>query len=606
MASRLNAITTVFSAAGFVALLLPGCDRKPDAGQPAQDAASQHASAQVQFEVPCLTSSERAALGTALEMKLTGAYNAACAEPESVTKLATLGAMYYVHGHPKESAACFRRITELKPGDPHYSYYLGMAWQAAGQPAEALAAYEGAAGLGPAYEPRLRAMGEVCMPASPGRAIEYYQAALDLDPSDVLAWCGLSRAQFAHGQRDEGLRSILIAANLEPYYADAQHSAAEALRNLGRHAEAEQYAQMAGVGGNAPQPKDPFGESMRRAGMEPRAVRAEAMQLTERGDVERARVVLERARSLPGGAVAATEALGAVAAAEKKWEVAASLFSEVLAADPQAYSAKSSLGEMLIQQGNLSEAERWLREALMEHPEHAATAKRFAALMSQLKKPHETLAVMQAAVAARPFDPVRRSVLAQHYAVAGRTDAALAELRAALDLQPDYFPGRQQLALLLVGERQYAAAKAEFERTLQTNPRYEEAYLYLSTIVIQADKDLRGGERILRDGLKHVPNSHSLANSLAWVLATASDPAQRKPEEAVQLAERAVAATGHTQHSYLDTLGAAYAAAGRFADAARLARQAIEAASRVNAPELEQYRTRLGLYEQDQPFRTPE
>jgi tetratricopeptide (TPR) repeat protein len=611
MSSRTNAMRIVTAGLSLTALLLSGCERKPDSGQategrPASAPTSQAAPAQAQFEVPRLSQAELAALGMALEMKMSSAYSIAREAPEDSSKLATLAAMYYVHGHPQQSVTCFRRVAELKPKDAASWFYLGMACEKAGQAAEARSAYEHALDLGPAYEPQLRRLGDVTAPSDPARAIEYYRRALALDPGDVLAWCGLSRAQIAQGQREDGLRSILIAANLEPYYADAQRAAAQALRDLGRAAQAEQYARLAEVGGAAAQAEDPVADSLLRAGLDARAVCADAMRVTERGDYERAKFMLEQIRAMRGAETIATEGLGAIAAAQKQWDEAASLFSEVLRADPQAFTAKSSLGEVRVQQGKLAGAERCLRDVLAEHPDHQATVKRFVNLMNRQKKPQEIVTVLEAAVAARPFDPVRRSLLSQYYAAAGRTDDALAELRKALELQPDYFPGHQQLGLLLCAQHKYVEAKAEFERALQTNPRYEDAYLYLSTALIQADKDMRGAEKVLRDGLKNVPNSHGLANSLAWILATSPDAGQRKPEEAVQLAERANAMTGSTLHNYLDTLGAAYAAAGRYEVATRLVQQAIEAARRVDAPQIEQYRARLALYEQNQPFRETE
>jgi tetratricopeptide (TPR) repeat protein len=55
-------------------------------------------------------------------------------------------------------------------------------------------------------------------------------------------------------------------------------------------------------------------------------------------------------------------------------------------------------------------------------------------------------------------------------------------------------------------------------------------------------------------------------NNLAWLLATSRDPSLRGPEEAVAHAERAVRLLGSDPRA-LDTLAAAYAAAGRYDDA---------------------------------------
>jgi tetratricopeptide (TPR) repeat protein len=610
MSSPKNAVLAASLLLSLATLLLTGCDHGNDsdhapAGTAGGAPASQAVAAQAPFEVPRLSDADLAALGMALEMKITGAYGMACNGPQNPSKLSTLAAMYYVHGHPEQAATCFRRVVELEPNESAKYFYLGIACQEAGRDAEALSAYEHSLDLGLVYEPQLCRLGDVLTRTDPARAARYYQQALDLNPSDVLAWCGLSRAQTAQGQSEQALRSALIAANLEPNYADAQRAAAQALRDLGRDAQAEQYARLAEVGGAAVPPEDPLAALMLRAGLDVHAACAEAMRISERGEPGGARAILEQVRAMRGGETVAAEALGTVAMSQEQWDEAARLFSEVLENEPQNFTAKSSLGEVLIRQGKLAEAEQCLREVLVQHPDHEPTLRRFADVLKRLKKPREVLAVMEAAVAARPFDPSRHTLLSRFYASAGQTQDALGELRKAVELQPDYFPAHQQLGVMLCAQRKYAEAKTEFERALQTNPRFEDAYAYLSTVLIQADKDRRGGERVLRESLKNLPNSHLLANSLAWVLATAPDAAQRKPEEAVQLAERASAMTGNERHKYLDTLAAAYAEAGRFDDATRLSRQAIEAARRDSAPEVEQYRARLALYEQKQPFHEP-
>jgi tetratricopeptide (TPR) repeat protein len=60
------------------------------------------------------------------------------------------------------------------------------------------------------------------------------------------------------------------------------------------------------------------------------------------------------------------------------------------------------------------------------------------------------------------------------------------------------------------------------------------------------------------------PEGVTAIASLASVLAAAPDPASRKPQEAVVLAERAVALTGRRDANTLDVLAVAYAAAGNF------------------------------------------
>ena len=69
-------------------------------------------------------------------------------------------------------------------------------------------------------------------------------------------------------------------------------------------------------------------------------------------------------------------------------------------------------------------------------------------------------------------------------------------------------------------------------------------------------------------------------SNLAWLLATSADRSLRNGNEAVRLAERAESASSRSDNhaSVLRILAAAYAEAGRFADAKETAQQALQAA----------------------------
>ncbi len=87
---------------------------------------------------------------------------------------------------------------------------------------------------------------------------------------------------------------------------------------------------------------------------------------------------------------------------------------------------------------------------------------------------------------------------------------------------------------------------------------------------------------------------------LAWIIATAPNVELRVPAEGVRLAERAVRLTNNANATALDTLAAAYAAAGQteraIATADNALKVAMDAGERELAAEirarLERYRTK--------------
>lgn len=91
-------------------------------------------------------------------------------------------------------------------------------------------------------------------------------------------------------------------------------------------------------------------------------------------------------------------------------------------------------------------------------------------------------------------------------------------------------------------------------------------------------------------------------NNLAWLLATAPDSAVRDGARALALAEQLVA-WRRDDAAYLDTFAAAYAELGRFDDAVKTQRAAVDRLGR--GATRDEYRRHLKSYEQRKPWREP-
>jgi tetratricopeptide (TPR) repeat protein len=106
-----------------------------------------------------------------------------------------------------------------------------------------------------------------------------------------------------------------------------------------------------------------------------------------------------------------------------------------------------------------------------------------------------------------------------------------------------------------------------------------------------------------REAVRIRPDFRTALNNLAWLLATARDPALRDPALAVSLAERAAALSPAPDPSVADTLAAALAAAGRYDEAVRVAEQALAQVEAAGPPELAAgVRARVALYRAGRPY----
>ena len=133
--------------------------------------------------------------------------------------------------------------------------------------------------------------------------------------------------------------------------------------------------------------------------------------------------------------------------------------------------------------------------------------------------------------------------------------------------------------------------------------------LYARGLAVQKQGRKDEAIRLYYQAIRADPNHAPVLNHLAWLRATDPEARYRRGAEAVRLAERAcelVVAPARPSvfaANCLDTLAAAYARAGRFADAVKAARRAIamaEALGRRGAAR--SFAARLELFKRGQPY----
>lgn len=142
-----------------------------------------------------------------------------------------------------------------------------------------------------------------------------------------------------------------------------------------------------------------------------------------------------------------------------------------------------------------------------------------------------------------------------------------------------------------------------FERALEIDPAYPEAHNNLGLLKAR-EGDTSGAVHHYRLALQAGAPWTKTVNDLAWHLATCPDAGVRSSTESLQLARQAAARSGHRDPAILDTLAAALAESGRFDEAMRTARVAIEIARQNGRKQLaNEIAERLQTYSRQQPWR---
>ena len=274
-----------------------------------------------------------------------------------------------------------------------------------------------------------------------------------------------------------------------------------------------------------------------------------------------------------------------------------------LAINPNLPAAHYQLGSILESQGRLDEAREHFLTALRLAPDSAEPHNGLALVLIARGKPQEAVTQFSEAVRLNPSYLSAQNNLGRLLLGLGKIDEAWVHCNAAVRIAPDSAEAHFNLGNVLLAQQKIPQATAEYETVLRLAPDFSEARNQLGFISSMQGKTA-DAVASFRQTLKLDPHDVNALNTLAWILATHREAAFRNGVEAVQLAEQAVQQTRGADARSLDTLAAAYAETGRFADAVKREEEALEqvqSAGRNNlvAP----VSARLQLYKGQRPFR---
>jgi Flp pilus assembly protein TadD len=156
----------------------------------------------------------------------------------------------------------------------------------------------------------------------------------------------------------------------------------------------------------------------------------------------------------------------------------------------------------------------------------------------------------------------------------GDLDGAVGDLVAAAALDPASPGILHQRALVHIDREDFENALRDLNEAAEIATE-DAAILCARAGVRVRTRRFADAVADYENALPHDGRRGTARNGLAWLLATCSDANVRDGRRAVTLAEDAVEGSKRKNASYLDTLAAAYAEAGRFDDAVRVQQEAL-------------------------------
>jgi len=245
------------------------------------------------------------------------------------------------------------------------------------------------------------------------------------------------------------------------------------------------------------------------------------------------------------------------------------LWQDTLAKNPQCWLAHTDLGYDLSKMGRMQEAFNHQQEAVRLNPNY----------------------------------PEARNDLGVALQRAGRLPEANTQYESALRIKPNFAEAHCNFANALFDQGKFEEAVRHYEQALRIKPDYAKARMNLTEAQYRLAKNLERTGRSLEaivhyeQAIRLKPDFADAYNHLAWLLATNAPADRGNAARAVVLAQRACELTDNRLAGPLDTLAAAYAAAGRFPEAIATAEKAIELARAASPPNpVGEYEARLKLY----------
>jgi tetratricopeptide (TPR) repeat protein len=277
-------------------------------------------------------------------------------------------------------------------------------------------------------------------------------------------------------------------------------------------------------------------------------------------------------------------------------------YQKALKSRPDYAEIHEGFGDALAKMGQVDEAIAHYQKAVQLRPDYAEAHNNLANMLVKKDQFADAIVHFQKAIDLNPNYTEAHYNLGVLFGIQGRLDEAVEHYQKAIELRPGYADAHGNLANVLAAQGKLNEAIREYQRTLELTPNSAQAH-YRYGQALQSQRNFGAAKREYQKVLELAPRHVQAYLSLAWLLATCPDDSLRDGNRAVDLAQQAEQISGGESPQMLDTLGVAYAAAGRYDEAVETARRALDLpATRNNQPLAEAIQTRLKLYEAHLPY----
>jgi tetratricopeptide (TPR) repeat protein len=389
-------------------------------------------------------------------------------------------------------------------------------------------------------------------------AIETYKQAIKIKPNYAMAYNNRGGAYVDLGRWQEAIEDFSQAIRIKPDYAMAHCNLGAAYGMLGRYQEAiDACKQAIRIKPDLAEVHYNLGVAYGKLGRYQDAVESYKQAIRIKPDDAKAHCNL-----------------GAVYHSLGRYQDAIDACKQAIRIKPDLTEAYNNLGIVMKAQGNYDEAIENFARVVQLQPDAVEPRNDLALLIVKHPelKDHNIEEAISLARRTCELTNYRNAAfldtMALAYSSAGRFSEAVNTAQAALNIDPNLASAHRVLGAALLSDGYFKKAMVHIKRSLEIEP-----------------------------------NSIGAKNNLAWILATSPDPNIRNSSDAIRLAQEACNAVNSNDPTVLDTLGAAYASGGRFADAVETAQKALDLADGANQVQIKNtIQHHLVFYKQNKPY----
>jgi tetratricopeptide (TPR) repeat protein len=268
----------------------------------------------------------------------------------------------------------------------------------------------------------------------------------------------------------------------------------------------------------------------------------------------------------------------------------------------------SNLGLAYAKRGNLwFDTQDWehaladFNEALQRDPKNTVLWRNRGLVWSRLKDENQAIADYSAAIQLDPNHGDAFESRGRSWTNLGDYDRAIADYSEALRLNPNDAMALEGRGLALLNKQEYDLVIADMTEALRLNPRLARAYSCRGA-ALASKKEYERALADFDEAIQRDPNDVEAYGGEATIWATCPVGRYRDGRKAVASATIACKLHEWTCANCLDTLAAAHAETGKFDEAIKWQKKALEILPGDNR-DRESFRARLALYQARKPCR---